>query len=103
MDQEVRVFSHLVSHVSRITSHISHLTSHISHLTSHISHLISHIFYFVSHISYLISHTVSYTALPGIAKRQCLEVSGGASAKWEVPDLSECVSDEMMDIAQQVM
>ena len=40
--------------------------------------------------------------LPGIAKRQCLEV-GESTSKWGVPDLSECVSDKMINIAQQVM
>ena len=39
--------------------------------------------------------------LLGIAKRHCLEVPGG-DAEWAVPDLSECVSDKMTDIAQQV-
>ncbi|XP_078354719.1 adhesion G protein-coupled receptor L4-like isoform X2 [Oculina patagonica] len=37
----------------------------------------------------------------GIAKRRCLNVSSG-DAEWGVPDLSECVSDRMLDIAQQL-
>ena len=41
--------------------------------------------------------------LLGIAKRQCLEVFGESASKWGVPDLSECVSDKMINIAQQVM
>ena len=41
--------------------------------------------------------------LPGIAKRECLEVFGESTSKWGVPDLSECVSDKMINIAQQVM
>lgn len=41
--------------------------------------------------------------LPGIAKRQCLEVFGESTSEWDVPDLSECVSDKMINIAQQVM
>jgi len=37
----------------------------------------------------------------GNAKRTCFQgVDGGA--KWGVPDLSECVSDKMANIAQQV-
>lgn len=36
----------------------------------------------------------------GIAKRKCLHLlEGGAS--WGIPDLSECVSDEMAEIVQQ--
>ena len=41
--------------------------------------------------------------LLGIAKRQCYEVFGESTSKWGVPDLSECVSDKMINIAQQVM
>ncbi|RMX40087.1 hypothetical protein pdam_00002301 [Pocillopora damicornis] len=40
--------------------------------------------------------------LLGIAKRQCLEVFGESASKWGVPDLSECVSDKMINIAQQL-
>ncbi|CAH3156809.1 unnamed protein product [Pocillopora meandrina] len=38
----------------------------------------------------------------GIAKRQCLEVFGESTSEWDVPDLSECVSDKMINIAQQL-
>lgn len=38
----------------------------------------------------------------GLAKRQCLEVFGDNTSRWGLPDLSECVSDKMMDIARQL-
>lgn len=37
----------------------------------------------------------------GIAKRTCLHIPSGVT-QWGVPDLSECISDEMANIAQQL-
>lgn len=37
----------------------------------------------------------------GIARRNCFRAAKGGP-QWGVPDLSQCISDEMATIAQQV-